>query len=92
MIQGMRQPLRSGAIALIAHSGSVFGALAHNDPRLRYALVVSPGQEITTTVADYIAYAVERPEVKVVGLFLETARDPDGLRAAFARAGCPPSA
>ena len=70
-----------GAIALIAHSGSVFGALAHNDPRLRFALAVSPGGEATATVADYIAYAVERPEVRVVGLFLETARDPRRLRA-----------
>ena len=33
-----------GSIALVAHSGSVFGALAHNDPRLRFALAVSPGQ------------------------------------------------
>ena len=32
------------AIAFIAHSGSVFGALAHNDPRLRFALAVSPGR------------------------------------------------
>ncbi|SDR61694.1 Acyl-CoA synthetase (NDP forming) [Rhizobiales bacterium GAS113] len=71
-----------GSIAFIAHSGSVFGALAHNDPRLRFALAVSPGSEATATVADYIAYAVSRPEVKVVGLFLETARDPTG----FARA------
>ena len=46
-----RQP-RQGAIAFIAHSGSVFGALAHNDPRLRFALTVSPGQEFTTTAAE----------------------------------------
>ena len=32
-----------------------------------------------TTVADYIDYALERPEVKVIGLFLETARDPPGF-------------
>ena len=38
-----------GAIALIAHSGSVFGALAHNDPRLRFALAISPGAGATTT-------------------------------------------
>ncbi len=51
-----------------------------------FALAVSPGQELTATAADYLAYAVERPEVKVVGLFLETARDPDGLRAALDKA------
>ena len=77
-----REP-RAGSIALVAHSGSVFGALAHNDPRLRFALAVSPGGELTATVADYLAYAVERPEVKVVGLFLEAARDPAGFAAAL---------
>jgi acyl-CoA synthetase (NDP forming) len=80
-----RQP-GPGAIALIAHSGSVFGALAHNDPRLRLALAISPGQELTTGVADYLDYAVERPEVKVAGLFIETARDPQGLVRALAKA------
>ncbi|MBE7522185.1 MAG: acetate--CoA ligase family protein [Burkholderiales bacterium] len=80
-----REP-RPGAIALIAHSGSVFGALAHNDPRLAFALTISPGSELTTTVADYIDYALERPEVKVIGLFLETARDPAGFSAALAKA------
>ena len=80
-----RQPA-PGAIAFIAHSGSVFGALAHNDPRLRFALAVSPGGEATATVADYIAYAVERPEVRVVGLFIETARDPERFALALEQA------
>ena len=86
-----RQP-NPGSIALVAHSGSVFGALAHNDPRLAFALAVSPGGELTATVADYLAYAVERPEVKVVGLFLEAARDPAGFAGALdlaARRGVP---
>jgi acyl-CoA synthetase (NDP forming) len=80
-----REP-KPGAIAFIAHSGSAFGALAHNDPRLAFALTISPGQELTTTVADYIDYALERPEVKVIGLFLETARDPARFLVALQRA------
>ncbi len=76
----------AGSIAFVAHSGSVFGALAHNDPRLRFALAVSPGSELTATVADYVAYAVERPEVRAVGLFLETARDPAGFAQALSLA------
>jgi acyl-CoA synthetase (NDP forming) len=75
-----------GGIAMVAHSGSVFGALAHNDPRLRFALAVSPGQELTATVADYIEYSVERAEVKVIGLFLEAARDPAGFSTALEKA------
>ena len=77
---------RPGGIALLAHSGSVFGALAHNDPRLRFAFAISPGQEMTVTIADYLDYVVERPDVRAVGLFLETARDPAGLRTALAKA------
>jgi acyl-CoA synthetase (NDP forming) len=75
-----------GGIAMVAHSGSVFGALAHNDPRLRFALAVSPGQELTATVADYVEYSVERAEVKVIGLFLEAARDPAGFSTALEKA------
>ncbi len=77
---------RPGSVALVAHSGSVFGALLHNDPRLRVSFAVSPGQELGATVADYLDYAVERPEVKVVGLFMETARDPAGFEKALKRA------
>jgi acyl-CoA synthetase (NDP forming) len=80
-----RQP-EPGAIALVAHSGSVFGALCHNDPRLRFAFAVSPGQELTATVADYVETALERPAVRVIGLFIEAARDPTGLRRALDRA------
>lgn len=80
-----RRPER-GSIAMIAHSGSVFGALAHNDARLRFALAISPGQELTASMADYISYAVDRPEVRVVGIFIETARDPAGFRAALEKA------
>lgn len=79
----IRQP---GAIALIAHSGSVFGALCHNDPRLRFAFAVCPGQELTATVADYIDAALDRSEVRVIGLFIEAARDPPALRRALDRA------
>jgi acetate---CoA ligase (ADP-forming) len=77
---------RPGSIAFIAHSGSVFGAFLHNDPRLRFALAVSPGQELGATIADYVDYAAERPEVRVIGLFMETARDPAGFEQALAKA------
>ena len=49
-------------------------------------LAVSPGQELTATVADYLDYSVERAEVKVVGLFLEAARDPAGFSTALEKA------
>ncbi|MGF1610590.1 MAG: CoA-binding protein, partial [Kiloniellales bacterium] len=75
--------LARGGIAWIAQSGSVFGALAHNDRRLRFSLCVSSGAEHNVTVADYMRYAIEQPETRVVGLFLETVRDPQGFVAAL---------
>ncbi|MSP88195.1 MAG: CoA-binding protein [Alphaproteobacteria bacterium] len=80
-----RQPA-PGHIALIAQSGSVFGALAHNDARLKFNLVVNPGNEIVTTAADYLDYALDQPSTRVVGLFLETVRDPKGFVAALDKA------
>ncbi len=80
-----REP-RLGGITLISHAGSVFGALAHNDPRLRFNLVISSGQELVTTMADYMDYALEQPDTRVIGLFLETVRDPGGFVAALRKA------
>jgi acetate---CoA ligase (ADP-forming) len=80
-----RQP-RCGGITLISHAGSVFGVLAHNDPRLHFNLLVSSGQELVTTAADYLDYALEQPQTHVIGLFLETIRDPARFTAALAKA------
>ncbi len=84
--------LKAGGITLIAHSGSVFTVLAMNDPRYRFDLLVSPGQEIGASADEYLHYAIGRPATRVIALFLEAARNPpaflDGLRRAQA-AGIP---
>ncbi len=80
-----REP-RPGHIAFISHSGSIFGAIGHNDPRFRFNICVSPGQELTTTVADYMDYALELESTRVVGLFIETVRDPAGFVKALEKA------
>ncbi|QIE46294.1 acetate--CoA ligase family protein [Pseudohalocynthiibacter aestuariivivens] len=74
--------LRQGGIAWIAQSGSTFGALSHNDRRLGFTLCVSTGMELVTTVADYMDWALCQPETRVIGLFLESVRNP----AAFVKA------
>jgi len=81
----LREP-RPGHIAFISHAGSVFGAFAHNDPRFRFNLVVSAGQELVTTAAEYLDYALEQVSTRVVGLFLETVRAPSQFAAALAKA------
>jgi acyl-CoA synthetase (NDP forming) len=75
--------LRAGGIAFIAQSGSAFSALAHNDRRLGFSLCMSSGMELTTTAADYVEWALTRPETRVIGLFLEQVREPRRFIAAL---------
>jgi acetate---CoA ligase (ADP-forming) len=78
--------LSPGGVTFITHSGSAFAALAHNDRNLRFNLVVSAGQELVATTADYIEYALGLESTRVVALFLETVRDPAHFQDALAAA------
>ncbi len=75
-----------GGIAAICHSGSVYSLLIDSNARHRFNLLVSPGQEIGATAADYLDYALEMPSTRVVAMFLEAVRDPDAFLAALAKA------
>ncbi|MFI5959956.1 acetate--CoA ligase family protein [Cryptosporangium sp. NPDC051539] len=79
-------PVPSGPIALISHSGSAFSALLRTRRGLGFSLAVSSGQELVTTTADYLRAALAMPETRVVALLLETLRDPVEFRAALAAA------
>lgn len=78
--------LAPGGAALITQSGSAFSALAYNDRRLKFSLAASSGRELTVTTADYIDWALNQPETRVIGLFLETARNPEAFMASLAKA------
>ena len=82
-VHGGREP---GGVTLITHSGSAFTSLLNLDNRLRFNIAVSSGQEIATTAADYLDYALDQPATRVCALFLETIRDPEGFVAALAKA------
>ena len=75
-----------GNIALISHSGAGMSGIIDCDARLRINLAVSAGSELSTTMDEYLDFALELPETRVVGLFLETARNPEGFRAALEKA------
>jgi acyl-CoA synthetase (NDP forming) len=81
-----RYPLPTGPIALVTHSGSAFSALLRTHRRLEFSLVVSSGQELVTTAADYLTYALQLEQTRVVGLLLETLRDVPKLRSALREA------
>ena len=85
---GFASPLdmTPGGIAWIAQSGSVFGALAHNDRRPRFNLCVSSGAETVTTAADYLDWSLRQPSTTVAALFLESVRKPELFERALADA------
>jgi acyl-CoA synthetase (NDP forming) len=79
-------PLPSGTVALVTHSGSVFSALLRTRRGFGFSLAVSSGQELVTTAADYARYALGLAETKVLALVVEAIRDGPGLRAVLADA------
>jgi len=81
-----RRDHRRCGITLLTHSGSLFGALLDCEARLDYNLAVSTGQELTTSLADYMDFALAQPTTRVIGLFLETVRDPAGFVATLEKA------
>jgi acetate---CoA ligase (ADP-forming) len=68
--------LEPGGISCIAQSGSLIQALLFNDPRLRFNLAISSGQELVSGAADYMDYALEQPSTQVIALIVESIRNP----------------
>jgi acyl-CoA synthetase (NDP forming) len=81
-----RYPLSAGPIAMVTHSGSVFSAMLRTHRRLEFSLAVSSGQELVTTTADYLDYALALEETRVIALVLETLREVPRLRGSLAAA------
>jgi acyl-CoA synthetase (NDP forming) len=79
-------PLPAGPVALVTHSGSVFSAMLRNRRGIGFTIAVSSGQELVTTAADYLRYALSLPQTRVLALVLEAIRDAGPLRSALAAA------
>jgi len=77
---------RGGNVTLISHSGSGMSGILDCEERIDFNLAVSTGQELGVTMDQYMDYAIECMNTKVIGLFMETARNPEGLRAVLAKA------
>ena len=79
-------PLPAGPVALVTHSGSVFSAMLRVRRAIGYTVAVSSGQELVTTAASYLDYALGLPETRVLALVAEAIREPGALRQVLARA------
>ncbi|MCK6630551.1 MAG: acetate--CoA ligase family protein [Anaerolineae bacterium] len=76
----------AGNVTLISHSGSMWDALLQNNRRVHFNYAISSGNEMVTSLADYIQFALTDPSTRVIGLFLETVRDPQTFKVALLQA------
>jgi acetate---CoA ligase (ADP-forming) len=79
-------PLPSGGIALVTHSGSAFSTLLRARRGFGFRLAVSSGQELVTDTADYVDYALGDPDTRIIALLMETPRSVPRLRQSLLRA------
>lgn len=78
--------VEAGPIALIIQSGATYATANSVEPRARFGLTAHPGQEADVTVGAIMDYALRLPGVRVVGLMIETFRDPPAFEAALVEA------
>lgn len=81
-------PLPIGRTAVLSHSGSMIGAMLSRGAArgLDYSVLAATGNEADLGVAELLALLADDAGTDTILLFLETIRDPNGLRAAAAKA------
>jgi acetate---CoA ligase (ADP-forming) len=75
-----------GNVGLISQSGSVCIGMLADLRRFGFSHLISSGNEAVTTLADYMEALVDDGHTRVIGLFVETIRQPDRFVAALDRA------
>jgi acetate---CoA ligase (ADP-forming) len=65
-----------GNVSLISHSGSGMCGIVDCEARIRFNFACSAGIELAVTMDQYLDFVLDLPETRVVGLFIETARNP----------------
>ncbi len=75
-----------GNVSFISHSGSGMCGILDCEERIRFNFACSAGSELAVTMDQYLDFVLDLPETRAVGLFVETARNPQGFRAALQKA------
>jgi len=65
-----------GNVAVVSQSGTVIVALVRSLRGLGFSHLISSGNEGVLTSGDYVSYLAAHPATKVIGLFLESIKDP----------------
>lgn len=84
LIEDRKQSLTRGPIALIGQSGGSLMALNQclEGRGLNVDYLVTSGNEVGLTTADYIAWFAEQPQISVIIVYIEHIADAERLRAA----------
>lgn len=75
-----------GNVSLLSQSGAGMSGILDCEERIDFNFAASTGQELLVGIEDYLDFVLDQPETKVVGLFLETSRQPQKLLAALQKA------
>ena len=75
--------LLPGPVTFLTQSGSSFSALLRNRRGIRFNLAVSGGDELVTSMAEYLEYSLALESTRVVAIFMETVRAPARFRRAL---------
>jgi acyl-CoA synthetase (NDP forming) len=78
--------VRGGNVTLISQSGSGMSGIVDCEERIDFNLAISTGQELSVSLDEYLDYALEQPATRVVGMFVESVRNPPGMIAALEKA------
>ena len=81
-----RNDHRLGNVTFISQSGSVLNSIVDAESRLDFNLVVSSGLELSVTSSDYMNYALDLESTEVIGLFIESTRNPKNFESALKKA------
>jgi len=84
--QYIARKFQKGNVAYISQSGSALTGLLWNNQLIHFNIAISTGQELVTTASDYLDYILDLPTTKVVAIFLESVRNPEGFMLALKKA------
>lgn len=65
-----------GNISFISQSGSVFSTIGHNEPQIKFNLMVAIGTGQIVSASDLMIYALNMPTTKVLGVYIESVLKP----------------
>ena len=69
----------AGKIALLSHSGSTWSGVGASQRQAGFAYGVSVGNEVATSMADYIRFMCDEPDVQAIACVMEAVRNPENF-------------